>query len=242
MDIGSGKDIAEYGDTPYHLIDIADPATDIYNLGFFCRDAWQAIGDIHARGKLPIVCGGTALYIAALLDNYRLPGGALPPRTYDTPRIRQNPDAPPSFTPPFAIDPLVLGVFYPRLTVRERIAQRLDARFEAGMIEEVRKLHDENHVSFEKLESFGLEYREISLYLQNRCTFEEMREQLLNKIRQFAKRQDIFFRKMEREGIPIRWLKEGNAQEAEELINLFLNNGKLPEITFRMSETFYGKK
>ena len=69
MDIGSGKDIAEYGATPYHLIDIADPATDIYNLGFFCRDAWQAIGDIHARGKLPIVCGGTALYIAAEYPN-----------------------------------------------------------------------------------------------------------------------------------------------------------------------------
>ncbi len=236
MDIGSGKDIAEYGNIPYHLIDIADPATDIYNLGFFCRDAWQAIGDIRNRGKLPIVCGGTALYIAALLDNYRLPGGALPPRTYDTPRIRQDPDAPPSFSPPFTIDPLVLGVFYPRLTVRERIARRLDARLKSGMIKEVRKLHDENHVSFEKLESFGLEYREISLYLQNRCTFEEMREQLLNKIRQFAKRQDIFFRKLEREGHKIHWLEAARKPDPEILITDFLQNKKIAEPSFRLCD------
>ncbi|MBE6364734.1 MAG: tRNA dimethylallyltransferase [Lentisphaerae bacterium] len=236
MDIGSGKDIAEYGNVPYHLIDIADPATDTYNLGFFCRDAWQAIAEIRNRGKLPIICGGTALYIAALLDNYRLPGGALPPRTYDTPRIRQNPDAPPSFTPPFAITPLVLGVLYPRLTVRERIAARLDARFDAGMIDEVRKLHDENQVGFEKLESFGLEYREISLFLQNRCTFEEMRSQLLNKIRQFAKRQDIFFRKLEREGHQIHWLAAAKEPDPELLIRDFLQNKKIAEPSFRLCD------
>ena len=236
MDIGSGKDIAEYGNVPYHLIDIADPASDIYNLGLFCKDAWQAIKDIYAKGKLPIICGGTALYIAALLDGYRLPGGALPPRTYDTPRIRQNPDAPPSFTPPFAVEPLIMGVLYPRLTVRERIAQRLDARLEAGMVEEVKKLHDENRVSFEKLESFGLEYREISLYLQNRCSFEEMRSQLLNKIRQFAKRQDIFFRKLEREGHQIHWLAAAVDPDPEGLIRDFLQNKKIAEPTFRLCD------
>ncbi len=236
MDIGSGKDIAEYGNVPYHLIDIADPASDIYNLGLFCKDAWQAIKDIHARGKLPVICGGTALYIAALLDGYRLPGGALPPRTYDTPRIRQNPDAPPSFTPPFAVEPLIMGVLYPRLTVRERIAQRLDARLEAGMVEEVKKLHDENRVSFEKLESFGLEYREISLYLQNRCSFEEMRSQLLNKIRQFAKRQDIFFRKLEREGHQIHWLAAAGDPDPEGLIRDFLQNKKIAEPAFRLCD------
>ena len=136
----------------------------------------------------------------------------------------------------------MLGVYFPRKTVHERIEKRLDARFAAGMCDEVQKLHDLQKVSWKKMEFFGLEYREISRYLQGEVSFEEMRYTLLCRIRQFAKRQDIFFRKMEREGIPIRWLKAGNAQEAEELINLFLNNGKLPEITFRMSETFYGKK
>lgn len=236
MDIGSGKDISEYGDVPYHLIDIADPASETYNLGRFCRDAWQAIGEINQRGKMPVVCGGTALYVAALLDGYRLPGGALPPRTYDTPRIRQNQDAPPSFTPPFAITPLILGVLYPRKTVRERIALRLDARFSEGMIEEVKKLHDEKNVTYETLESFGLEYREIALYLQGKCSFEEMRTQLLNKIRQFAKRQDIFFRKLEREGHNIYWLAEGKSPDPELLISNFIAGKKIADPEFRLCD------
>ncbi len=236
MDIGSGKDIEEYKKIPYHLIDIADPASEVYNLGRFCRDAWQAIGDVAGRGKLPVVCGGTALYIAALLDSYRLPGGALPPREYGTPRVRQNPDAPESFTPPFSLKPLVLGVFYPRLEVRERIAVRLDKRLQNGMIEEIRDLHDKLGVSYQTMEFFGLEYREISLYLQNRCSFEEMRQTLLNKIRQFAKRQDIFFRKLEREGHRIYWLKSGKSPDPVSLVTDFLAGNPLPEPEFRLCD------
>ena len=236
MDIGSGKDLEEYGNVPFHLIDIADPAKEIYNLGRFCRDAWEAIADIHSRKKIPVICGGTALYIAAILDGYRLPGGALPPRSYDTPRRRQNPDAPPSFTPPFEISPLILGVLYPRKTVRERIELRLDARFECGMVDEVRKLHEEAGVPFETLEAFGLEYREISLFLQKKCSFDEMRTQLLNKIRQFAKRQDIFFRKLEREGHQIHWLQAGIDPDPEKLISDFLTGKKIAEPEFRLCD------
>ena len=236
MDIGSGKDIAEYGDIPYHLIDIADPGTEIYNLGRFCRDAWQAVADIRDRKKLPVICGGTALYIAALLDGYRLPGGALPPRSFDTPRIRQNPDAPPSFTPPFALEPLFLGVYFPRTEVRKRIELRLDARLQSGMVDEVKMLNEQEHVSFEKLESFGLEYREISLFLQGKYSFDEMRTQLLNKIRQFAKRQDIFFRKLEREGHQIHWLQEGKFPDPEKLITEFLAGKKIAEPSFRLCD------
>ena len=78
LDIGSGKDIEEYENVPYHLIDIADPAKEVYNLARFCRDAFAAIDDITRRGRLPILCGGTALYLLALLDGYTLPGGELP--------------------------------------------------------------------------------------------------------------------------------------------------------------------
>ena len=198
MDIGSGKDLAEYGDIPYHLIDIADPAADTYNLFEFCSDAFAAIEDISSRGKLPILCGGTALYLNALLQSYHLPGGKLPERRTGEPRTRQN-GTEPAFVPPFELDALVMGVYFPRKTVRARIEARLDARFASGMIDEVKTLHDSG-VPYEKLEFFGLEYREIARYLQNLCTFEEMRETLLNRIRQFAKRQDIFFRKIERSG------------------------------------------
>ena len=89
------------------------------------------------------------------------------------------------------------------------------------MIEEVERLH-QNGVSWEKLESFGLEYREVSRYLQGKSGRREMRDHLLVKIRQFAKRQDTWFRKMEREGVPIHWLAPDAIDEAEKRFLAFL--------------------
>ena len=71
LDIGSGKDIAEYTlpsgrRIPTHLIDIVEPEYP-YNLAEFMRDCYRALAEIHARGKLPVVCGGTALYLESLL-------------------------------------------------------------------------------------------------------------------------------------------------------------------------------
>jgi tRNA dimethylallyltransferase len=247
LDIGSGKDLAEYGfgaeRVPAHLLDIADPSEkEQFSLADFMREAKAAAADITARGKVPVICGGTALYLDALLKGYRLPGAQLPPREKGVARSTADYEAAPSFTPPFELDSLVLGVLYDRTTVRERIEKRLDARFEAGMIEEVRKLHDLQGVSYEKLEFFGLEYREIAFYLQGKCTFEEMRQSLLDKIRQFAKRQDIFFRKIERSGQDIYWCREGKEPDPAELVRKFLNGEKLPEITFRLADVNYGKK
>lgn len=66
MDIGTGKDIQEYGDVPYHLIDIVDPGEQ-YNVSRFRTDFDQVCHAIKARGKRVIVCGGTGFYIQALL-------------------------------------------------------------------------------------------------------------------------------------------------------------------------------
>ena len=75
MDIGTGKDLADYtiGDVhiPYHLIDIAEPGTK-YNLFQYQQDFHTAYNDIRNRGKLPILCGGTGLYIEAVLGGYSL--------------------------------------------------------------------------------------------------------------------------------------------------------------------------
>ena len=191
---------------------------------------------------MPILCGGTALYLAALLDGYRLPGGALPPRCAGVPRVRQNPDAAESFTPPFGLDPLLIGVYYPRSEVHARIEARLDSRLSDGLVDEVRKLHEERGISFEKLEFFGLEYREVARYLKGECTLLEMRNQLLCRIRQFAKRQDIFFRKLEREGHAIYWLEKGREPDPRQLVEAFLCEEPLPPPERRMCETFYGKE
>ena len=71
MDIGTGKDLAEYDGVPYHLIDICEPGTK-YNLFQYQQDFARAYDDIVARGRQPIICGGTGLYIEAVLKGYNL--------------------------------------------------------------------------------------------------------------------------------------------------------------------------
>jgi len=73
MDIGTDKPtLAERQGVPHHLVDVVDPR-DEYSLALFQRDAQRAIEEIHARGKLPIVAGGTPLYLRALLEGWRIP-------------------------------------------------------------------------------------------------------------------------------------------------------------------------
>ena len=71
MDIGTGKDLGDYGEVPYHLIDICEPGTK-YNLFQYQQDFFDAYEDIRRRGVQPILCGGTGLYIEAVLKGYHL--------------------------------------------------------------------------------------------------------------------------------------------------------------------------
>ena len=75
MDIGTGKDLADYEvggkHIPYHLIDIAEPGYK-YNLFEYQRDFHTAYDDITSRGRTPVLCGGTGLYIEAVLNGYAL--------------------------------------------------------------------------------------------------------------------------------------------------------------------------
>ena len=79
MDIGTGKDLSDYRivvdgspiDIPYHLIDICEPGTK-YNLFQYQQDFHDAYEQIRGRGAVPILCGGTGLYIEAVLKGYQL--------------------------------------------------------------------------------------------------------------------------------------------------------------------------
>ena len=79
MDIGTGKDLADYTleikhetlNIPYHLIDICEPGTK-YNLYQYQQDFYEAYQQIQSRGAVPILCGGTGLYIEAVLKGYQL--------------------------------------------------------------------------------------------------------------------------------------------------------------------------
>lgn len=186
MDIGTGKDLADYTVNgtaiPYHLIDIAEPGTK-YNVYRFQHDFHIAYADIKSRGKLPILCGGTGLYVESILKNYEFDG-------------RQSP----------ALNSLVIGLSIDRDTRREKISRRLNQRLDEGMVDEIKGLLDSG-VSAEALISYGLEYKYVTQYVLGQLTFEEMHDLLEIAIHQFAKRQMTWFRGMEeRRGTPIHWL------------------------------------
>lgn len=72
MDIGTGKDLEEYGDVPYHMIDIREPGYR-YSLYEYLRDFDTVYDDIRARGRVPVLCGGTGLYVESVINGVRLP-------------------------------------------------------------------------------------------------------------------------------------------------------------------------
>lgn len=112
-----------------------------------------------------------------------------------------------------AFDDVIFGVNYEREIVMKRIKNRLKQRLEEGMIEEVEQLINKG-VSVDKLLFYGLEYRYITRYILNNISYQVMFELLNVAIRQFAKRQMTYFRKMERDGIKINWIpQELNLEE-----------------------------
>lgn len=187
MDIGSGKDLAEYGDIPYHLIDIAEPSEE-YNVYKFSLDFAECYKDVRRRGAIPILCGGSGLYIQAAAESFfqkdPVTGQMLNGHSLDT---------------------FYIGTLVSREERIRRIDARLDSRLSEGMIDEVKSLLDEG-VPSDKLIGLGLEYKYVTLYLRNELTYDEMRTVLADSIHRFAKRQMTWFRRLERNGGTIHWI------------------------------------
>ncbi len=113
-------------------------------------------------------------------------------------------------------DILFLGIKKDKEELQKRIEKRLLKRLDQGMIKEVKKLKSSG-ISYKKLYDFGLEYRYISLYLQNKITYQEMISLLQKEIEKYAKRQITWFKKDKR----IIWIK--NKRELYSLVKNFLN-------------------
>ena len=248
LDLGTGKDLQEYGSIPYHLIDVCDLNRE-FTVFHFQQEVYRIFPQLVEKGALPIIAGGTGLYIDAIIRSYELipvPEDpalratlttktlpelqdmlmALKPdihnktdleqpdrlvRAIEIARYRQ--EHPESAAvhlhnvPP--IKPKIYGISFERSILRERIRRRLIARIDAGMIEETEQIHAQGY-SWERLESLGLEYRFTAQYLQGKIeTKEAFIDQLYRAIGQFAKRQETWFRRMERNGIEIEWI-DGN--------------------------------
>ena len=208
MTIGSGKDLDDYivegEQVPYHIIDIVD-AGYRFNVHEFQCAFQNAYMDITARGKIPVMCGGTGLYIESVLRSYELGPVRFPERKS-----------------------LTIGVKIDRELRREKITKRLKERLEHGMIEEVEELL--KRLTPERLIRYGLEYKYVTLYLTGQLTYDEMFRQLEIAIHQFAKRQMTWFRGMEeRRGIPIHWIDATLPMEEKvnEIVKL-MTNGPTP--------------
>ncbi len=187
MDIGTGKDLGEYGDVPYHLIDIVEAGSK-YNIYEYQAAFAKAWADVRARGAVPILCGGSGLYVEAATRAYKfdkgngVPASALPQKTF------------------------YIGTLVTREERVERIDRRLDERLQEGLVEEIRGLLAHG-VPADDLIWYGLEYRFVTQYVLGERSYEEMRILLANAIHQFAKRQMTWFRGMERDGVRIHWVR-----------------------------------
>lgn len=260
MDIGTGKDLEEYGQVPYHLIDVAEAGTK-YNLYQYLRNASQVLLHLGSSGITPILCGGSGLYVESLLKGLELPevpenpplreelkGKSLAELTeilasmkrlhnttdVDTCRrairaieIEQfyidNPEIAKFAKEGKPRKSTIIGVDINREVRRRRITRRLDARLEAGMVDEVHRLLDRG-IPPENLIYYGLEYKFITEHILGKLTFTEMRDQLEIAIHQFAKRQMTWFRGSERRGFKIHWLdgslpRQEFARRALEIFN-----------------------
>lgn len=187
MDIGTGKDISEYGEIPYHLIDLV-PAGTKYNICQYQKDFSEAYSDCLKRNVIPILCGGSGLYIEAVTCNkYEMPDNIalnllLPKNTY------------------------FISTLVDRETRRARIDARLNMRLDDGMLIEIKKLLASG-ISSEDLIYYGLEYKYLTLYVLGELDVEQMHKKLQCAIHQFSKRQMTWLRGMEKDGIQIHWVK-----------------------------------
>ncbi len=190
MDIGTGKDLSEYEyggrPVPYHLIDIEEPGVK-YNVYRYQQEAFKAMREIQSRGKRIVLCGGSGLYVEAVLSGYRF-------KFQEDEQILSDP-----------VPALLFGLRGDRDLIRTRITTRLKARLDEGMIEEIKGLLDSG-VPAEILLRYGLEYKFVTLYILGEISYEEMFEKLNVAIHQFSKRQMTWFRRMERLGYDIHWL------------------------------------
>ncbi len=260
MDIGTGKDITEYTfkgkHIPYHLIDIVDAGYK-YNLYEYQKDFLNVWYDMHRRQKPMILCGGTGLYLEAVLKGYRLiyvpvnenlreslAGKTLTELTHilkeykelhnttevDTVKrairaieienyYKSHPEIKTDYP---EINPLIVGINFNRDIRRKRITQRLHARLEEGMLNEVKTLLNLG-ITPDELIYYGLEYKFLTLHIIGEISYDTMVNKLNTAIHQFAKRQMTWFRKMERDGFKIMWLDGdmSNEEKVEKVKDLY---------------------
>ncbi len=242
MDVGTAKPTAaERAGIPHHLIDILE-VTESASVAQFQALARTAIAECRGRGAVPIVVGGSALYVRAIVDEFEFPGtdpdlrarleaelteigtsalyarlqaadpaaaARIEPgnarrivRALEVIQLTGRPFSASLPEPRYALPDVVqLGLSIERPLLDARIEARVAAMWEAGLVEEVRRLAAAG-LPDGLTASRALGYRQVLGYLRGECSEEEARMQTVAATRKFARRQDSWFRRDPR----IRWL------------------------------------
>lgn len=242
MNLGTGKDLADYTvngkQIPYHLIDIAEPGYK-YNVFEYQRDFLKAYETVRLKGKLPIMCGGTGMYLESVLKGYRLlpvpenpelrarlNGKSLDELTEILKQYKTLHNTTDVDTAKRAIRAIEIEEYYAHTPVDERAFPQLNSLIVGIDIDRelrrekiTRRLQQrleegvrdliKKGIKPEDLIYYGLEYKYLTLYVIGELTYEQMFHDLEIAIHQFAKRQMTWFRGMERRGFTIHWM---NAQ------------------------------
>lgn len=264
LNLGTGKITkSEMRDVRHHLLDVANPWKQ-FSVALYKKLAEKALGDILRRGKIPIICGGTGLYIDTLINGTILPEvepdrklrkklnrktakplyeilKKLDPRRareidQNNPRriiraieiARALGRVPTYDQQPTTYDTLKIGLRLPDNELKRKIHIRLFARMSRGMAGEVKHLRASD-LSWKRLDSFGLEYRYLAKYLNNKISKKEMLAKLETETWRYAKRQITWFKRDK----SIFWLdasKNGLAEKAARMAKRFLKGGPRSEI------------
>lgn len=245
MDIGSGKITKkEMQGVPHHLLSIASPKRN-FSAGQYQKKADKIINRIIKRGKLPIICGGSNFYVSTVTKglimpnikpNYKLRNRLSKKTNKELYAILKNLDSvraknidknnPRRLIRAIEVAPSIplqenpkyncLKLAIKKDNLEPLIKKRIDKRIKFGMIKEVRQLKDSG-LSWQRIESFGLEYKWIAMYLQNKISKQDMLDGILQDSIKLAKNQNSWLKKEK----DIYWIK--NKKEAEKLVKYFLN-------------------
>jgi len=234
MDVGTAKiTVPERHGVPHHLLDVLD-VTETATVADFQRLARQAIDDCLRRDVVPVLVGGSALYVRAILDDFVFPGtddavrarlenelAELGPGAMHRRLAEIDPAAARQILPSngrrivralevveitggpyiatlpehrYVYDAVQLGIDVPRPVLDERIAGRVDAMFEAGFADEVRRLLGQG-LREGRTANRALGYSQVIAMLDGEISESEARERTVQATRRFARRQDSWFRK-----------------------------------------------
>jgi len=190
MDIGTAKPSkAEQTEVPHHLLDVIAP-DEKFSVADFKLAANKLIEDITNRGKLPIMVGGTGLYIDSVLFDYALQPDSterdeLNPRHAKKSETSQVRSA-------IRANTLVLGLNIEKEVLEKRIEARVNKMIEQGLETEVSELV--NRYGWQEALT-GVGYQEWQAYYEGNQTLEETKDLITIHTRQYAKRQRTWFKR-----------------------------------------------